>query len=131
MARPKHEHPTPGELEILQVLWERQQNGGFTVREVHEAMHSSKPRAYTTVMSLMNTMAEKGLLVREPRGKAFVYSAKARREQTLSDLLTDLLKRAFRGSAGALVAHLLETTDEKELAEIRKTLSNYKRKRGR
>jgi hypothetical protein len=41
------------------------------------------------------------------------------------------MKRAFRGSAGALVAHLLETTDEKELAEIRKTLLNHTRKRGR
>src|SRR5829696_5415973 len=128
MARPKHEHPTPGELEILQVLWEL---GQGTLRDVHEAMKGTKPRAYTTVMSLMNTMSEKGLLGRQPLGKAFIYRAKERREQTLSALVGDLMKRAFAGSAQALVAQLLETTDEKELAEIRRTIENYKRKRGR
>jgi len=128
MARPRHEHPTPSELEILQVLWER---GSGTVRDVHAALQAQKPRAYTTVMSLMNTMADKRLLVREPRGKAFVYRATSRREQTLSDLVADLMKRAFRGSAGALVAHLLETTDAKELAEIRRTIDGYKRAKRR
>lgn len=128
MARPRHEHPTPAELEILQILWER---GRGTVREVHAAMHGHKPRAYTTVMSLMNTMAGKDLLVREPRGKAFVYSAKVRREQTLSGMVADLMKRAFAGSAHALVAQLLESTDARELEEIRRTLEAYKRKRGR
>jgi BlaI family transcriptional regulator, penicillinase repressor len=127
MARPKHEHPTPGELEILQVLWKL---GQGTVRDVHEAMKGSKPRAYTTVMSLMNTMSEKGLLEREAAGKAFVYRARERREQTLAGLVGDLMKRAFAGSAHALVAQLLETTDAKELAEIRRTIENYKRKRG-
>ena len=92
MARPRHEHPTPGELEILQVLWER---GSGTVRDVHGALQMQKPRAYTTVMSLMNTMADKRLLVREPRGKAFVYSATSRREQTLSDLVADLYLEAI------------------------------------
>ena len=127
MARPKHEHPTPGELEILQVLWKL---GQGTVRDVHEAMKGSKPRAYTTVMSLMNTMSEKGLLEREAAGKAFIYQARQRREQTLAGLVGDLMKRAFAGSAHALVAQLLETTDAKELAEIRRTIENYKRKRG-
>jgi BlaI family penicillinase repressor len=127
MARPKHEHPTPGELEILQVLWKL---GQGTVRDVHEAMKGSKPRAYTTVMSLMNTMSEKGLLEREAAGKAFIYRARQRREQTLAGLVGDLMKRAFAGSAHALVAQLLETTDAKELAEIRRTIENYKRKRG-
>jgi predicted transcriptional regulator len=98
---------------------------------VLEAMHGRRPRAYTTIMSLMNTMAEKSLVTRQPQGKAFLYIAKVRREQTLSGLVGDLLKRAFRGSAQALVAHLLENTDEQELEEIRRTLESHKRKRGR
>ncbi len=128
MARPRHENPTPAELEILQILWE---HGPATVRQVVDAQHEHKPRAYTTVMSLMNTMAAKGLLVRRSIGKAFIYSAAAPREQTLSKLLSDLLRRAFRGSAEALVAHLLEKTTPDEVEEIRKTIDAYRRKRGR
>jgi len=126
MARPKHEHPTPAELEILQVLWER---GPATVRQVMDAM-PDKPRAYTSVMSLMNVMYDKGLLSREPLGKAFVYSARVKREATLGEMLGDLVQRAFDGSASALVARLLEKTSREELDEIRRTLDAYRRQKG-
>ena len=129
MARPRHEKPTPGELEVLQVLWER---GPCTVRQVMTVLNRSRHRAYTSVMSLMSVMADKGLLRREPRGRAFVYDAKETRQATLSGMLGDLLGRAFDGSASALVAHLLEQTDptEDELKEIRKAIGAYARKRG-
>jgi predicted transcriptional regulator len=81
-------------------------------------------------MSLMSDMAEKGLLVRQPQGKAFVYAPAAPREKTLGNLLGDLLQRAFGGSASALVANLLNKTSPKELEEIRKTIESYKRKMG-
>ena len=128
MARPRHQHPTPAELQILQVLWDR---GPCSVRDVLDAMRSEKNRAYTTVMSLMNTMADKGLLSRRPEGKAFIYTAAAPREQTLSQLLSDLMRRAFDGSAQALVAHLLDHTTPRELEEIRELIDAHKRKRGR
>ena len=129
MARPRHDHPTPAELEVLQTIWE---HGPCTVRQVMEWLEPIRPRAYTSVMSLMNVMAEKGQLHQKPKGRAFVYSAKVSREKTQIGLLGDLLNRAFEGSANALVAHLLQQTDPtgKELAAIRKTLSDYKRKKG-
>ena len=81
-------------------------------------------------MSLMCVMAEKGLLTREPQGRAYVYRTKATRQTTLSRMVADLLGRAFDGSAGAMVAHLLERTESAsdELAEIRKTITAYSRK---
>ena len=129
MARPRHEHPTPAELEVLQVIWE---HGPCTVRQVMELLEPIRPRAYTSVMSLMNVMAEKDQLHQKPKGRAFVYSAKVSQEKTQVGLLGDLLNRAFDGSANALVAHLLQQTDPtgKELAAIRKTISDYKRKKG-
>ncbi|MGE5612411.1 MAG: BlaI/MecI/CopY family transcriptional regulator [Bacillota bacterium] len=127
MARPKQEQPTPAELEVLQVLWER---GPMTVRQVMEVLGAKKPRAYTSVMSLMSDMAEKGLLVRRAQGKAFVYAPAAPREKTLGNLLGDLLQRAFGGSASALVAHLLNKTSPKELEKIRETIEAHKRKTG-
>jgi BlaI family penicillinase repressor len=131
MARPRHEDPTPAELEVLRVLWER---GPGTVRDVMQALdeRGKAGRAYTSVMSLMNVMADKGLLARKPEGKAFVYTTKASRAKTLGGMVGDLLDRAFEGSANDLVVHLLEKTDARELAEIRKTIDAYRREsRGR
>ena len=78
-------------------------------------------------MSLMNVMAEKGLLSRAPQGRAFVYSAKATRRKTRSRMLKDMLNRVFDGSANLMVAHLLEQAkpSEEELEEIRRTVADF------
>jgi predicted transcriptional regulator len=91
-----------------------------------------RPRAYTSVMSLMNVMAEKGLLNQKPKGRAFIYSAKVSQDKTQSSMLSDLLNRAFDGSANALVAHLLQQTEpnSEELDEIHKTITKFTRKKG-
>jgi predicted transcriptional regulator len=122
MGRPKHEYPTPAELRILQLLWER---GPLTVREVLEAQ--DEPRAYTSVMSLLNVMAEKGLLQRQPQGRAFLYRAKVPRDRTLGRMVSDLWQRAFEGSTSTLVAKLLEESNptQEELDAIRRTIRDY------
>jgi predicted transcriptional regulator len=72
-------------------------------------------------------MTDKGMLVRKPAGRAFVYAAASRREQTLGEMVADLLGRAFGGSAASLVTHLLEQVnpDDEELNEIRRTIRQY------
>ncbi len=127
MARPRHKNPTPAELEVLQIIWE---HGPCTVREVMNLLKPKRPRAYTSVMSLMNVMAEKGLLNQKPKGRAFIYSAKVSRDKTQSSMLSDLVNRAFDGSANALVAHLLEQAEpnSEELDEIHKTITRFTRK---
>lgn len=129
MPRPKHEHPTPGELEVLKILWDR---GPSTVRQVLEVLNETRRRAYTSVMSLLGVMTDKGLLSREPKGRAFVYRAKVGREKTLGQMVDDLLTRAFEGSASTLVARLLDQSSPspQELEEIRKALDEYRRQQG-
>jgi len=126
MVRPKQDHPTPGELEVLKILWE---HGPLTVREVMDRLNrdESRPRAYTSVMSLLNVMADKQLVVRRQQGRAFGYSARAPRDKTLGRMVGDLLGRAFEGSASSLVAHMLDQTEvsEHELAEIRRAIESY------
>ena len=125
MARPKHEHPTPAELEVLKVLWER---GPSTVRDVMDALaEQGHRRAYTSVMSLMNVMADKGLLNREPQGRAFVYSPRIDREKTLGRMIGDLWQRAFEGSASTLVSRLLDeaSPSREELDEIRNAIEAW------
>ena len=129
MARPRAEHPTPAELEILRFLWDE---GPCTVRHVKDALDSARPRAYTTVMSLMNLMTEKGLVRRRQEGRAFVYIARVQRETTLRRIVGDLVDRAFDGSAAALVCELLDHTspDADELDEIHRLIAD-RRKSGR
>ena len=123
MARPKLATPTEGELEILQVLWDR---GASTVREVLDVLNPKRERAYTSVMTLLNIMADKGLVTREPQGRAFVYQAKPR-ERTLGSIVGDVLGKAFEGSAHELVAHVLEQSrpSPQELQQIRRVIEAY------
>ena len=126
MARPKHPQPTPGELEVLQILWE---HGPQTVREVLQ--HIAGKKAYTTVMSLLNVMDEKKLVTRKPDGRAFRYTAKLQPEKTEGKILGSVLKQVFDGSSSALVARLLEQSKPtaEELDEIRELIDQYKEKK--
>ena len=126
MARPRMEHPTPAELEVLQVLWDA---GELTVREVMSVLEETRgdQRAYTSVMSLLNVMTDKGLLRRRPQGRAFVYAARAPQDKTLGEMVGDLWQRAFDGSTSSLVTHLLSqaSPSEEELAAIRQAIAAY------
>jgi BlaI family penicillinase repressor len=127
MARPRHEQPTPAELEILKILWDR--SGPTSVRDVLEVVNkdTDPPRAYTSVMSLLNVMTDKGLLRRAPHGRAFLYVPVLPREHTLRSLLGETLKRVYNGSASLLVAHLLDQSHPSgdELDQIRTLLDEY------
>ncbi len=131
MARPRHEQPTPAELQVLKVLWDR--HGPSTVRDVFEIVNreSNPPRAYTTVMSLLNVMTDKGLLRRSPHGRAFLYEPVSPREQTLRLLLGETLEKVYNGSASLLVAHLLDQShpSANELDQIRALLDEYQGRR--
>jgi BlaI family transcriptional regulator, penicillinase repressor len=127
MARPRHEQPTPAELEILKILWQR--GAPSSVRNVLEIVNrdAQPQRAYTSVMSLLNVMTDKGLLRREPFGRAFLYEVVTAREQTLRSLLGETLERVYNGSASLLVAHLLDQSNPsgEELHQIRSLLDDY------
>ena len=125
MPRPRSEHPTPGELEVLQLLWQR---GPCTVRQVLDELNRVRPRAYTSVMSLLNVMVDKKLLRRKPYGRAFLYSPRVEEQSTLREMVGDLVERAFGGSAELLVAHALEQTDPspEELNQMRRMIDEFR-----
>jgi BlaI family transcriptional regulator, penicillinase repressor len=129
VPRPKSAQPTPGELEVLKILWQCEP---MTVRQVMEELNKHHRRAYTSVMSLMEVMNEKGFLIRSKKGRAFVYQANVSREKTVGKMLMDLMGRAFEDSASALMVHLLDQTNPstQELEEIRRTIDEYCIKRG-
>jgi predicted transcriptional regulator len=97
--------PTDRELEALKVLWER---GEATVRDVCEALNSQgEELAYTTVLSLMQVMEQKGLVTHRSEGKAYIYLAAIEREKTLRQLATGFLDRVFDGALDEYLVHAL------------------------
>lgn len=123
----KTSKPTAAELEILSVLWERDT---ATVREVHEILNVAKPTAYTTVLKFLQIMDEKGLVERDRQAKAHVYRARQAQAETQKNLVSDLLEKAFRGSALKLVQHVLETkpASAEEIKEIRRMIREAEKK---
>ena len=99
MPRPSPTRPTDAELAILRVLWEL---GPATVRQVHGRLNrdrEGKPAGYTTVLKLMQIMAERGMVRRDESRRSHVYHAVATEQKTQRRLVSDLLERVFGGSA--------------------------------
>jgi predicted transcriptional regulator len=115
--------PTPGELEILRVLWDR---GPSTVREVQDALGTEKAAGYTTVLKLLQIMAEKDLVRRDESARAHVYAARVPETQTQRQLVRDLVDRAFGGSAAQLVVQALSgrRASAEEIERIRRLLDD-------
>jgi BlaI family transcriptional regulator, penicillinase repressor len=122
MARPASKHPTELELEILKILW---RDGPANVRTVRDALVPGRTLAYTSVMTVMNIMTQKGLLKRTKDGPSFVYSPRVSEQATSRRMLGDLVDRLFNGSAAAAMLNLLETSDidEAELKRLRAMLN--------
>ena len=121
----KHD-PTGAELEILNILWEKQP---LPVREVHEIMGKKKEVGYTTTLKIMQNMTVKGLLKRELRGKSHYYFAADEKEETRQTLLNKFLDTAFGGSASSLVMQLLgnKKTSAGELDAIKKLIEEMEK----
>lgn len=115
--------PTDGELAILRVLWDR---GPSTVRDVAEAM--GRQAGYTTVLKLLQIMTEKKLVFRDESARTHVYRAAYSEDQTQQHLVSDLIARAFEGSAAKLVVQALASgkASPEELDEIRKLIESHR-----
>lgn len=104
MARPKSEHLTPLELEIMKVLWE---TGPANVQTVQQLL--ARDLAYTTVQTMLNVLHRKGKAKRTLKDKAYFYRPAVSRSQVRGKAVGDLIERMFGGSAENLVMNLVET----------------------
>ena len=113
--------PTPAELDLLRVIWKL---GPSTVKDVHQARLPEKPDlAYATVLRLMQVMHGKGLLVRDESQRSHVYAAAHAQGRLQTNLLRELIHKAFAGSGKDLVLSALSThVTAGERAEIRRFL---------
>jgi predicted transcriptional regulator len=113
--------PTDAELGILQILWE---SGPQTVRDVHNALKGRSDVGYTTVLKFLQIMTEKGLVRRDTSERAHVYEAAVEENDVQRSMVTELLDRAFGGSATKLVLSALSAkrSSPDELAQIQRLL---------
>ena len=93
----------PLELECLSVLWPL---GEGTVREIHRQLAASRPRAYTTIMTIMDRLAHKGIVTRRRVGRAYRYQANLSADEARVSAIEKIVTGFFQGSAEALAAHL-------------------------
>jgi predicted transcriptional regulator len=127
MARRKKEGPTAAEMEILNVLW---REGRATVESVCRQLKPPK-RAYTTVLTLLRIMEQKGYVEHEVEGRAFIYHPVLDEEKARRSVVRRLLDRMFEGSAESLVASLLEEEEmsEQELHRLRRMIEKKGREK--
>jgi BlaI family penicillinase repressor len=94
---------TTQELAIMKVVWRKDET---TVRDVYEALQATRPVAYTTVMTMMRILQEKGYLTKATNDRAHVYRPAKPRQQVIGGMVRDFLDRVFDGASDALLVHL-------------------------
>ena len=93
----------PLELDCLNTLWPM---GEGTVREIRDRLAVRLPRAYTTIMTIMDRLARKGIVERKKTGRAYVYRANLTAEEARTQALGHVVDKFFGGSKDALLAQL-------------------------
>ncbi len=108
---------TEQELEIMKVIWEREHT---TVRDVYEALLERRKVAYTTVMTMMKILEQKGFLKKSQEERAYVYRPAQAKRQVIGAMVKEFINRVFNGSAEPLLVHLVEEhhLSQKDLEEI-------------
>jgi predicted transcriptional regulator len=111
-------------MEILKVLWAV---GPAELGQIRAQLQKQRPVATTTIATMLKVMLGKKLVKRSDGKRGYVWSARASRTRTASELVRKVLDHVFDGSAGRLVAHLLEETelDRRDRDEIRKLLEAF------
>lgn len=109
-----------GELEsqVMDVLWEA--DGPRTPRDVHAVLGAERDLAYTTVMTILVRLWQKGLVVREPQGRSFAYRPVESRDERVANRMRDLLARA--GDRTAALTGFIESLPADEVDELRRIL---------
>jgi predicted transcriptional regulator len=118
--------PTAAELDLLQALWPL---GAATAKQVHHEIQKARPDVtYATVLRLMQIMHAKGILIRDESQRSHVYAPAQAQDSLQTNLLKDLIQKAFSGSAKALVlAALRSGISRKEREEIEAMLKEEKK----
>lgn len=114
------------ESEIMAEVWSHDE---CTVRDIFNSLKVKKKIAYTTIMTVMSRLAEKGILSRKKVRNAYTYQAKVTKEQIAKGIVTDVVEKILDGDSTVVISHLLgfdEEIDSKQLEKIKKQIKPKK-----
>ena len=119
---------TEQELEIMKIVWRRR---SATVRDVYEELLTRRKIAYTTVMTMMGVLEQKGHLKKSAEERAYVYTPAQPQREVVGNMVQEFVKRVFNGSAKPLLVHLIEDKkiSPEEIDEISRLFKDKRRKK--
>ncbi|MEO3937469.1 BlaI/MecI/CopY family transcriptional regulator [Dermatophilaceae bacterium Soc4.6] len=122
---------TLGGLEraVMDQLWARADGTGATVREVHEVVGTERDLAYTTLMTVLDRLAKKGLVDRVRDGRAWRYTAAASRDRLTADALRTILAPLDPDERRSALRHFLDSCSPAELDDVRRALHDLEERR--
>jgi len=132
MSKPKKHSPTQlGNLEsdVIKAVWEK---GEASVQDVKDSLEPKRPLAYTTVMTVMSRLSQKKLLNRRKEGRAYIYFPASSQEKLAGSMLKSLVDRLYDGATDKAIAHLLESdqgVNEAELDRLEELIQAKRKKR--
>ncbi len=112
------------ELAVLRVLWD---HGPLTVRDVMDHLHErGRKVAYTTVLTFLSRLEQKGFVVSDKKELAYVYRTKVSRDSVVKSRVKSLLDQLYDGAAGPMVLQLIENGNfsADEIAQLRKLIKD-------
>jgi predicted transcriptional regulator len=98
---------TPQELAIMKVVWRLE---SATVRDIYEQLRENREVAYTTVLTMMKILEQKGYVKKTRADRAFVYRAARPRQQVLGGMVREFIDRVFDGASRPMLLHLVKET---------------------
>src|SRR3954467_11442505 len=121
MARKKSPSLTDAELRLMQVVWEK---GSATVSDVVENLPPGTPLHYSTVLTTLRILENKGYLEHRKEGRAYIYRPLVARDQERENAVSHLLRRFFEGSPELLMLNLVsqKKIGAEELKRLRKRI---------
>lgn len=112
------------ELEIMKVVWDSRD---VTVRDIYEKLGERRKVAYTTVMTMMGILEQKGFVSKDDSERAYVYRSTKKRKQVIGKMVGEFVDRVFNGAAEPLLVQLI---DDRQLSqEDIQRLAEYARRK--
>lgn len=114
------------EAEVMKIIWKTDK---ATVREVYEQLRLEKNLAYTTVMTIMGRLAEKGLLAKEAQGNAYVYSPTISERDFATKVVSEVLDGLLEEFAEPAISHMVDKLSSEDNAKLDKLEEIIKERR--
>lgn len=103
------------EADIMEIVWK---DNPASVRDVYEQLSQKRPLAYTTVMTVMSRLAEKGILERQQHGRAYLYVPSCSREEFCSDTISTVVQGLLGGFGEPVLSNFVETVGSQDAAKL-------------